>query len=92
MFGNAKLKLIVMCNLYSIFSGISVLKSCKSKLCCSLNDRANFCTVCHMLDSGLRTRSIFMSSSSSSSAFSFLRVQVRVLRKFIKFFLVQKIK
>ena len=29
---------------------LSVLKSDKLKLCCSLNYRADFCTVCHMLD------------------------------------------
>ena len=40
-----------MCNLYSVFSGISILESCKLELYCSLNDRANFCTVCHMFDS-----------------------------------------
>ena len=50
MFGNAQFKLIVMCNLYSIFSCISILKSCKLKLYYNLNDRADFCTVCHMLD------------------------------------------
>ena len=33
VFGNAKFKLIVMCDLH-----------------CSLNDRADFCTVCHLLD------------------------------------------
>ena len=50
VFGKAEFKLIVMCNLYSIFSSISILKSCKLKLFCSLNDKADFCTVCHMLD------------------------------------------
>ena len=50
MFGNAEFKLIVMCNLYSIFSYISQLKSSKLKLYCSLNDMADFCTVCHMFD------------------------------------------
>ena len=50
MFGSVEFKLIVICNLYSIFSCISTLKSCKLKLYCSLNDRADFCTVCHMLD------------------------------------------
>ena len=50
VFGNVEFKLIVMCNLYSIFSCISILKSCKPTLHCSLNDRAFFCTVCHMLD------------------------------------------
>ena len=39
-----------MCNLYSIFSCISTLKSCKLKLYCSLNDRADFCIVCYVLD------------------------------------------
>ena len=53
---------------------------------------------------GLPTRLIFISSLNSSSSsdcftslslsstFSFFRVQVRVLRKFVKFFQVQKIK
>ena len=50
MFGNAQLKVIVMCDLYSIFSCISILKSCKLELYCSLNDRADFCIVCHMLN------------------------------------------
>ena len=50
MFGNVELKLIAMCNLYSIFSCISILISCKLKSYCSLNDRAYFCTVCRMLD------------------------------------------
>ena len=53
--------------------------------------------LCNVLwEAGLRTRSIFISSLSSSSAcftsssptFSFFRVQVRVLQKFIKFFRV----
>ena len=35
MFGNAQLKVIVMCDLYSIFSCISILKSCKLELYCS---------------------------------------------------------
>ena len=39
-----------MCNLYSIFSCISILKSCKLELYCSLNDRADFCTACHIFD------------------------------------------
>ena len=39
-----------MCNLYSIFSCINILNSCKLKLYSGLNDRADFCTVCHMLD------------------------------------------
>ena len=39
-----------MCNLYIIFSGTSILKSRKLKLYCCLNDRADFCTVFHMLD------------------------------------------
>ena len=30
---------------------ISILKIIKPKLCCSLDDRLDFCTVCHMLDS-----------------------------------------
>ena len=50
MFGNDEFKLIVMCYLYSILSCISTLKRCKLKLYCSLNDRADFCTVCHILD------------------------------------------
>ena len=50
MFGNVELKLIVKCNFYSIISCISKLKSRKLKLYCSLNDRADFCTVCHVLD------------------------------------------
>ena len=48
--GNAELQLIVMCNLYCMFSCICTLKSCKPKLYCCLNDKADFCTVCHMLD------------------------------------------
>ena len=51
MFGKGECKLIVMCNLYSIFSCISILKSRKLKLYCILNDRADFSTVCHMFDS-----------------------------------------
>ena len=39
-----------MWNLFSLFSGINILKSCKPKLYCSRNDRADFFTVCHMLD------------------------------------------
>ena len=39
VFGNAEFKLIVTCNLNSIFSSISILKSCKPKLCCSQNDK-----------------------------------------------------
>ena len=39
-----------MCNLYGIFSCISILKSCKLELYWSLNDRANFCTVCHVFN------------------------------------------
>ena len=50
MFGNAEFRLIVMCNLYSIFSCISIQKSCKLKLCCSLNDMEDFCTICPMLE------------------------------------------
>ena len=50
VFENAEFKLIVMCNLNSIFSCISLLKSCKHKLYCSLNDRSDFGIVCHMLD------------------------------------------
>ena len=50
VFENSEFKLIEMSNLYSIFSCISILKSCSPKLYCSLNDRADFCTVCHMLD------------------------------------------
>ena len=50
VFGNTEFKLTVMCNLYSIFSCISILKSCKPILYCSLNDRADFCTTCHMVD------------------------------------------
>ena len=30
MFGNVELKLIVICNLYSIFSGIGILKKLKT--------------------------------------------------------------
>ena len=36
---NSEFKLTIMCNLYSIFGCISILKSCKPKLYCSLNDR-----------------------------------------------------
>ena len=50
MFGNAEFELIAMCNFYSIFSCLSILKSCELKLYCSLNDRAYVCTVCHMLN------------------------------------------
>ena len=50
MFGNNEFKLIVVCNLYSIVSSISILKSCKLKLYFSLNDKAGFCTICHILD------------------------------------------
>ena len=50
MFGNAEFKLIVMCNLYSIVSCTSILKSCKLKSYCNLSDRADFCTICYMLD------------------------------------------
>ena len=50
VFGNTEFNLIVMCKLYSIFNCISILKSCKPKLYCSLNGRADFCIVCHMLD------------------------------------------
>ena len=50
MFGNAEFKSIVMCNLYSRFSCMSTLKSWKLKLYFSQNDRADFCTVCHMLN------------------------------------------
>ena len=39
VFGNTKFTLIVMCNLYSVFSCISILKSYKPKLYCSLDDR-----------------------------------------------------
>ena len=56
MFGNAEFKLIVMYNSYSIFSCISILKSCKLKLYCSLNDRTDLCTVCNMLDSLLMNK------------------------------------
>ena len=56
VFGNAEFKLIVMCSLYSIFSGINILRSCKLKLHCSLNDRADLCTVCHMLEYILRDK------------------------------------
>ena len=40
MFENTEFKLIVICNLYSILSCISILKSSKLKSYCSLNDRA----------------------------------------------------
>ena len=50
VFWNAEFKLSVMCNLYSIFSCISILKSYKPKLYSSQNDRAEICTVCHVLD------------------------------------------
>ena len=50
VFGNAEFRLIAMHNLYSIFSCISTLKSCKPKFYSSLIDKANFCIVCHMLD------------------------------------------
>ena len=50
IFGNTEFKSIVMCNLYRIFTCIRILKSCKSKLYCSLDDKAHFCTACHMLD------------------------------------------
>ena len=49
-FGNVEFKFIVMCNLYSIFSRRNIHKSCNFKLCCSLSDRADFCTVYHLLD------------------------------------------
>ena len=39
-----------MCNFYSAFGCINILKSCKLELYCSLNDSADFCTVCHMFD------------------------------------------
>ena len=45
VFGNTEFKLIVMCYFYSIFSCISILKSCKPKLYCSIDDRADFGTV-----------------------------------------------
>ena len=47
---NEEFKLVVLCNLYSIFNCIRILKSCKPKLYCSLNDSADFCTICHKLD------------------------------------------
>ena len=50
VFGKGEFKLIVMCNLCSVFRCISILKSCKLELYCSLNERADFCTVCHMFD------------------------------------------
>ena len=50
VFGNAEFKSIVMCNLQSVFSCISILKSFKPKLYFRLINRADFCTVCHMLD------------------------------------------
>ena len=50
VFGNAEFKLIVMCNLYSIFSCIIILKSRKPKLYSSVNNRSDFCTVCHKFD------------------------------------------
>ena len=50
MFGNEEFKLIVMCNLCSIFGCINILKNCKLKLYCSLNDRADVCTVCYLFD------------------------------------------
>ena len=50
MFGNAEFKLIVMCNLYSIFRCISILKSCKLKIYYSVNDKADIGTICHMFD------------------------------------------
>ena len=45
-------KLTVMCNSYSISveGCTSKLKIYKLKLCCSLDDRADFCIVCHLLD------------------------------------------
>ena len=50
MSGNAEFKLIVMCYLCCILSCISILKSCELKLYDSVDDRADFCTVCHILD------------------------------------------
>ena len=50
VFGNTGFTLIVLCILYSIFSCISIMKNCKPKLYGSLDDRADFCTLCHMLD------------------------------------------
>ena len=53
-FENAEFRLIVMFNLYGIFSCISILKSCKPTLHCSLDDRADFvpfaCLPCVELD------------------------------------------
>ena len=43
-FGNIKFKLIVMYNLYSISSCITILKSSKPKVFWSLDDRADFST------------------------------------------------
>ena len=42
---NTEFKLIVMCNVFRLFGCISTVKSYKPKLYCSLNDRADFCTV-----------------------------------------------
>ena len=44
---NIEFKLIVMCNLCDILSSESVLENYKPRLYCSLDDRANFCTVYH---------------------------------------------
>ena len=49
VFENTEFKLIVMCNFYSTYSGINILKSCKPKLFYSLGYRADFYTVCHVL-------------------------------------------
>ena len=43
-------KLIVMCNLYNTINCISIMKSCKPKFYCNLNDRVDFCIVCQELD------------------------------------------
>ena len=49
MFGNIKVKLIVTCNLYSILSCKIILKNCNPNYC-NLDDRLDFCIVCHMFD------------------------------------------
>ena len=50
VFGNTEIKLIEMCNFYSIFSCISKLNGCKPKLYCGLDDREDYCSVCQVLD------------------------------------------
>ena len=39
-----------MCNLSNKLSCISIPKSCKPKLYGNLDDRADLCTVCHVLE------------------------------------------